>query len=197
MRWNLGGMRFRAVPVKEARSRPDALWWGPMAGKESLNRVVEHTGEFVRDRWGAFRRESPYFQARVWLVAGYLAIVVGTIFLAPPEGEHWRVSAQRLGFGLSFKTAISITNIDNGDLDKVTIEVRGKGIEYDGREVPGVWRTKPINLPEEAEVRILTEHLFNEKGQSPPFALTVATVTLFDEDGEPILSIAPQQVGAN
>ncbi|MCC7112702.1 MAG: hypothetical protein IT382_25650 [Deltaproteobacteria bacterium] len=168
-----------------------------MAAKEQLNRVVEHTGEFVRDRWGAFRRESPYFQARVWLIAGYLAIVGATIILAPPEGEKWQVEAQRLGFGLSFKTVVSITNLDNGDLEGVVVEVRGKGIEFDGKEVPGVWRTKPVNLPEEAEVRILTEHLFDEKGVNPPYALTVSTVTVRDDDGDVLLSVAPRQVGAN
>lgn len=168
-----------------------------MAGKERLNRVMEHSGEWARERWGAFRKESPYFQARVWLVLGYVAIVLATIVLAPPEGEHWRAEAQRLGFGLSFKTVISLTNVDNGDIEGAIVEVRGKGIEFDGREVPGVWRSKPINLPEETEVRILTEHLFDEKGTNPPYALTVATVRVLDDDGEPLLTITPRQVGGS
>lgn len=165
-----------------------------MARKESINAVLEHSGEWARDRWGAFRKESPYFQARVWLVVGYLVIVVATVFLAPPDGDHWLAKAERLGFGLSFKTVIGITNVDNGDLQGVVVEVRGEGVEFDGKKVPGVWRTKPVNLPEETEVRIQTEHLFDAKGASPPYSLSVSSVSVVDGD-EVLVTIAPRQVG--
>lgn len=167
-----------------------------MATKESINAVLEHSGEWARDRWGAFRKESPYFQARVWLIVGYLVIVVATVFLAPPEGVHWLAKAERLGFGLSFKTAIGVTNVDNGDLEGVVIEVRGEGVEFDGKKVPGVWRTKPINLPEEVEVKILTEHLFDAKGLSPPYALSVSTISVIDGK-DVLMTIAPRQLGGS
>ena len=190
-------MRSKAVPVKVAPAPGRSGMFPAMAGKEALNKVMEHSGEWARDRWGAFRKESPYFQARVLLVLAYLVIVVATLVLAPPEGEHWRATAERLGFGLSFKTAIRLTNVDNGDLDRVVVEVRGQGVEFDGRKVPGVWRTKPLDLPEEADVKILTEQLFDAKGTSPPYALTVATVAVIDEDGDVLFSAAPRQVGGD
>ncbi|OGQ24015.1 MAG: hypothetical protein A2138_25310 [Deltaproteobacteria bacterium RBG_16_71_12] len=165
-----------------------------MAAKESLNALLDQSGEWARDRWSAFRKESPYFQARIWLILGYLVIVVATLILAPPEGEHWQAKALRLGFGMSFKTAISLTNIDNGDLEGVVVEVRGEGVEFDGKKVPGVWRSKPLNLPEEAEVRILPEQLFDAKGVSPPYALSVATISIIDDD-DVLVTIAPRQVG--
>ncbi|MCC7070594.1 MAG: hypothetical protein IT383_04685 [Deltaproteobacteria bacterium] len=167
-----------------------------MAAKDSINSVLEHSGEWARDRWGAFRKESPYFQARVWLIVGYVAVVLATVWLAPPEGEHWRATADRLGFGLSFKTAIRVTNIDNGDLEGVVVEVRGEGVEFDGRKVPGVWRTKPLTLPEEVEVTVLTEQLFDAKGASPPYALSVTTVSVID-DGEVLAAIRPRQQGGS
>ncbi len=167
-----------------------------MAAKDSINSVLEHSGEWARDRWGAFRKESPYFQARVWLILGYVAIVAATLWLAPPEGEHWRVKAERLGFGLAFKTAIVVTNVDNGDLDQVVVEVRGEGVEFDGRKVPGVWRTKPLQLPEEAEVTILTEQLFDAKGVPPPYALSVTSVSVID-DGEVLTTVTPRQQGGS
>lgn len=167
-----------------------------MPAKESINAVLEHSGEWARDRWGAFRKESPYFQARLWLILAYLVIVVATVILAPPEGEHWQAKAVRLGFGLSFKTAIAVTNVDNGDLEGVVVEVRGEGVEFDGKKVPGMWRTKPVNLPEEVEVRILPEHLFDAKGVSPPYALSVSTISIID--GKKVLmTMSPRQVGGS
>lgn len=165
-----------------------------MAAKDSINSVLEHSGEWARDRWGAFRKESPYFQARVWLIVGYVAIVVATVWLAPPEGEHWRVKAERLGFGLSFKTVIAVTNVDNGEIDDAVVEVRGEGVEFDGRKVPGVWRTKPLRLPEEVEVTVVTEHLFDAKGVPPPYALSVTSVSIID-DGDVLATIAPRTQG--
>jgi hypothetical protein len=61
------------------------------------------------------------------------------------------------------------------------VEVSGKGIEFDGKEVPGVWRTKPIALLEGLETKIVTEQLFDAKGANPPYTLDVKQLTIFDD----------------
>jgi hypothetical protein len=164
--------------------------------KAALKRRLADARVWLLDRWADFRAESPYFQAKVGLVAGYLVIVVLTLVLAPPSGPSWSIQEERLSFGLSFKTAVQITNFDNGTLKNVVVEVRGVGIEYDGRQVPGVWRTKPLTLKEGVRTAVLTEHLFDERGVSPPMSLNVHLVTIYDDDNDKILERTPTPSGA-
>ncbi|HEY4220281.1 MAG TPA: hypothetical protein VGO62_03045, partial [Myxococcota bacterium] len=71
-----------------------------MGAKESL----QNARDWALDRWADFRAESPYFQAKVGLGAGYVVIVLLTIMLAPPRGAYWTCTQEHLQFGLSSKT---------------------------------------------------------------------------------------------
>lgn len=148
------------------------------------------------ERWGQFRAESPYFQAKVGLVGAYVVVVALTLALAPPDADPWVCREERLSFGLAFKTAVEITNVDNGDLEDVVVEVKGTGIEYDGRRVPGTWRTKPLTLVEGLKTKLLTEQLFDARGVSPPYSLEVDLVTVLDDDNEAVVSLVPDKSGA-
>jgi hypothetical protein len=161
--------------------------------KASLQRRAGEARTWALERWSAFRAESPYFQAKVGLVAAYVVIVLLTVLLAPPKPEPWVCREERIPFGLSFKTAIEITNVTNGDLDDVTVEVRGNGIEFDGKKVPGVWQTKALDLVEGEKAKVLTEQLFDRNGANPPYSLDVETVTIFDDDKKPIVTLHPQK----
>lgn len=151
---------------------------------------------WLLDRWSRFRAESPYFQGKVGLVAAYVVVVVLTLVLAPPEAAPWICREERLSFGLAFKTAIEITNVDNGDIEDAVVEVKGVGIEYDGRKVPGTWRTKPLTLVEGLKTKVLTEQLFDARGVSPPYSLDVELVTIRDEDNAVIVTLQPDKSGA-
>ena len=162
-----------------------------MAVKDVLVERARQARVWAVDRWGAFRAESPYFQGKVGLVALYLVIVALTIVLVPPAGEPWAIRQERISFGLAFKTALEVSNNDSGDLEDVVLEVRGKGIEFDGKEIPGTWRTKPMLLIEGLPTKILTEQLFDAQGLSPPYSLVVDTVTVIDEDKDVLVVLRP------
>ena len=87
-----------------------------MAGQDAAKKA----GLWAKGRWADFRQESPYFQGKVGLAAIYVVIVVLTIFLAPPRGDKWACTEERIPFGLAFKTALIISNLRNGDLDDGT-----------------------------------------------------------------------------
>lgn len=162
-----------------------------MAVKDVLAERARQTRALAVDRWGRFRAESPYFQAKVGLVALYLVVVAVTIALVPPDREPWSVKQERIPFGLAFKTAIEIANFDSGDLNDVVLEVRGMGIEFDGKQTPGTWRTKPMLLIEGLPTKILTEQLFDSKGLSPPYSLVVESVTVVDDDHDVLVVLRP------
>jgi len=54
-----------------------------MVDKAALQTRAREAGPWALERWGAFRAESPYFQAKVGLVGPYCVIVVLTAFLPP------------------------------------------------------------------------------------------------------------------
>lgn len=162
-----------------------------MAVKDALTKSAGKAKLFTRERWQAFRAESPYFQAKVGMVALYVVIVLLTILIAPPSAAPWKVEQKRIPFGLAFKTAVEITNVSNGEIEDAIIEVRGKGIEFDGRQTPGVWKTKPTLLVEGLPTKILTEQLFDSRGLSPPYSLVVDLVTIYDDDKDVLLQISP------
>jgi hypothetical protein len=162
-----------------------------MAVKDALSSNATKAKLFTRERWQAFRAESPYFQAKVGMVALYVVVVLATVLLAPPSAEPWKIEQKRIPFGLAFKTAVEVTNVSNGDLEDVVIEVKGRGIEFDGREIPGTWRTKPLLLLEALPTKVQTEQLFDGKGLSPPYSLVVDTVTVFDDDNDVLIRANP------
>ncbi len=162
-----------------------------MAVKDALTSNASKAKLFTRERWQAFRAESPYFQAKVGMVALYVVVVLATILLAPPSAEPWKIEQKRIPFGLAFKTAIEITNVSNGDIEDGTVEVTGKGIEFDGREIPGTWRTKPMLILEGLPTKIQTEQLLDAKGLSPPYSLVVDSVTVFDDDKDVLIRVNP------
>ena len=162
-----------------------------MAVKDVLVEHARRARVWTVDRWGAFRAESPYFQGKVGLVALYLVVVSLTILLVPPDGEPWAAKQERISFGLAFKTALEVSNFDSGNLEDVVLEVRGKGIEFDGKEIPGIWRTKPMLLIEGRPTKILTEQLFSDIGLNPPYSLVVDTITVIDDDKDVLVVLHP------
>jgi hypothetical protein len=157
-------------------------------------RTAKKSQEWAKGRWGDFRQESPYFQAKVWLVVGYVGVVILTLLIAPPEGDHWVVKQERINFGLTFKTAVAITNVDNGDVEDAVVEVRGKGIEFDGKEIPGTWSTKKITLVEDTTTKVFSEQLSDKNGGIPPYTLQVDYVRILDDDGDVLFEVAPSTI---
>ena len=162
-----------------------------MAVKDVLTSGSKQAQATALEKWQAFRAESPYFQAKVGLVALYAVIVVATLLLAPPSEAPWRAEQKRIPFGLAFKTALEITNVSNGEIEDAVIEVAGKGIEFDGRQIPGVWRTKPMLLVEGLPTQVLTEQLADKGGVPPPYSLVVDRVTIYDDDKDVLVVLHP------
>jgi hypothetical protein len=171
-----------------------------MAARDTLQGTAQEAArasqQWATERWTTFRASSPYFQAKVGLVAAYVVIVALTLLLAPPPPVAWRVRQDRLNFGLSFKTFVEIENGDNGDLEDVVVEVVGKAIEFDGKERPGRWRTKPMALPEGVPTRVFSEQLADERGVAPPYSLVVDSVRVLDGDDTLHSAAVPVAAGA-
>ena len=167
-----------------------------MAAKDALVGKAKDARAWGLERWLAFRAESPFFQAKVALVAAYVVIVVLTLLIAPPRGGKWTAQQDRLPFGLAFKTALIVTNLRNGDLDDVVVEVSGKGIEFDGKQVPGVWHTKPLSMPEQLKTQILPEQLYDDRGINPPYSLVIDSARVLDRKKKLLVELHPKQVSA-
>jgi hypothetical protein len=64
--------------------------------------------------WWDFREESPYFQAKAGLVAGWIVISALTLWWVPPSPPLFRVDVSSHAFGLSDRVTIGIDNVDAG-----------------------------------------------------------------------------------
>jgi hypothetical protein len=138
---------------------------------------------FVRDRWQSFRATSVFFQARVAMVAAWLAISVVTLILAPPPVAPFLVERRDVSFGAADRTEVFILNQDAGDLANVVIEVEGVERDFDGRALPpGRWATKPFALPQGTNRTIATSDLADGSNHSPGYQLDVTVLRIRDGD---------------
>lgn len=162
-----------------------------MPVKDIAKKGVEQGAELARTRWQAFREESPYFQAKVGLVAAWIAVSVLTLILAPPEPVPFIVEQKAISFGLATKTTLIVFNQDGGDLDEAVVEVSGVTVDFDGKQARGTWSTKPIALPEGLKTTLATESFFDRKGLSPGYQLDIDSVRILDDDD--VLFAGPPQ----
>ena len=169
----------------------------PMSDAPKVRAKLRQALLWVQAKWAGFRAESTYTQARVGLVAAWIAVSILTVLIAPPAVQPWRVTQVRLSFGLAFKTALEIENANAGDQHDVTVEVTGRAIEFDGKETPGVWHTDKLDIPQArgAKVRILPEQLKGRKGAPSSYSLIIENVRILDDDGDPLYATRPQTSG--
>jgi hypothetical protein len=163
-----------------------------MSVKDIAKKGVTRSAELARTRWQAFREESPYFQAKVGLVAAWLAVSIATVVLAPPEPVPFVVEQRAISFGLATKTTLIIFNQAGGDLDKAVVEVSGITVDFDGKQTRGRWATKPIALPQGVKTTLATESLFDGENHNPGYQLDVDTVRILD-DGDEVFAGPPQK----
>jgi hypothetical protein len=144
------------------------------AVREKVRETALRSQVLVRDRWRAFRATSSYFQARVAMVAAWIAVSVVTLILAPPPVAPFVVERRDVSFGAADRTEVLIVNQDAGDLDEAVIEVEGVERDFDGRPLPaGRWSTKPFALPQGTKRTVATTDLFGINGQHPGYQLDV------------------------
>lgn len=155
-----------------------------MTAKDLALSKAEQGKNALLDRWRAFREESPYFQAKVGLVAAWAVIALLTILIAPPAPLDFIVEQKMINFGLAEKTTLIIFNQDGGDIDSGVVAVRGTQTDFDGKKTPGAWKTKPIALPQGLKTTLSTESFFDDKGVSPGYQLQIDHVVIFDDDDE-------------
>jgi hypothetical protein len=152
-----------------------------MAGVDVRSGVAK-AGTAVADRWREFREESPYFQAKVALVAAWLVVSVVTVVAVPPPTIPFVVEQQASSFGLSTKTTLIVFNADGGDLVNATVEVSGTVTEFDGKKTPGTFVTRPIVIAEGLKTTLSTEAFLNSKGEHPGYQIHIDHVVIRDED---------------
>jgi hypothetical protein len=153
---------------------------------------VETSKRFAKDRLQDFLAETPYFQAKVALVAAYVVIVLLTILIAPPADESIIITQRRINFGLSFKAAVEVHNLDEGDLEGVIVEAFGRAVEFDGKEKRGAWRTKRMDIFEGDKRVVLTEQLFDNEGVPAAYSLIPERVRIIDDDGDLLFDMVPR-----
>jgi len=135
-------------------------------------------------RWQAFREESPYFQAKVGLVAAWAVVAILTVFIAPPSPIPFVIEQKSMSFGLSAKTTLTIFNQNAGNLEDATVEITGATIDFDDKELPGSWRTKKMVIPEGLKTTLSTESFFDKSGISPGHNLRIVNVRVLDDDDD-------------
>lgn len=161
-----------------------------MSVKDTALDKLEQGRGAVLERWRTFREESPYFQAKVGLVAAWLLISVVTIVLVPPAPHPFLVETKMLNFGLAEKTTLIIMNQAGGDLDAGVVEVSGTMTDFDGKKTPGRWATKVIAIPQGLKTTLSTESFFDAKGLNPGYQLQIDRVVIKD-DGDEVWSGPP------
>ena len=159
---------------------------------EKANALSKQGKEALLDRWRAFREESPYFQAKVGLIAGWVLITVLTIIIAPPAPVEFIVEQKMINFGLAEKTTLIIFNQAGGDIDDGVVVVRGMQTDFDGKKAAGTWKSKTIAIPQGLKTTLSTESLFDDKGVNPGYQLQIENVTILD-DGDEAWSGVPGQ----
>ncbi len=202
------GLSQRASTRNARRTRPSATLDGSSLGRycgsvdfAGLSKSALRVGEDASLRAASWAGEQvdelkgrgPFFQAKLALAVGYGVIALLTLLLVAPAHADWQVNQQRISFGMTFRTAVVVKNNDGGDLNAARVEVRGHGIEFDGKEVPGVWRSKKLDLPEGGQAKLVSEQLFDKDNRSPPYAFVATEVVVFDDDGDErvTLPVAP------
>jgi hypothetical protein len=155
-----------------------------MSAKDTALEKANQGREALLDRWRAFREESPYFQAKVGLVAAWLIIAVLTVLIAPPAPIDFVVEQKQLSFGLAERTTLIIFNQAGGDLDTAVVEVYGTQTDFDGRKAAGKWRTKTIAIPQGLKTTLSTESFFDDKGINPGYQLQIDRVIILDDGDE-------------
>lgn len=153
-----------------------------MAGVDVVRTGVAKVGSAVSDRWRAFREESPYFQAKVGLVAGWIVVSIATVLVVPPATDPFVVEQLASNFGLSTKTSLIIFNADGGDMVNATVEISGTVTEFDGRKSPGTYRTRPIAIAEGLKTTLSTESFINTNGDHPGYQMHIDRVVIRDDD---------------
>lgn len=149
---------------------------------QAAKRTAQQGQRALLERWQAFREESPYFQAKVGLVAGWIVIALLTIVLAPPPDIEFVVEQKKISFGLAEKPALIIDNRAGGDLDEGSVEVRGTQTDFDGKTKSGTWRTKSLLIVEGVKTTLSTESFFDEQGLQPGYQLHIDYVVIRDDD---------------
>jgi hypothetical protein len=165
-----------------------------MSVKDIAKKGLAQGTELARTRTQAFREESPYFQAKVALVAAWLAISVATLVVAPPELAPFIVEQKAINFGLANKTTLIVFNQDGAELEQAVVEVSGVTVDFDGRRTRGTWATRPIALPRGLKTTLATESFFDGKGISPGYQLDINQVRILDR-GDAIFAGPPTKPG--
>ncbi|MDP2340732.1 MAG: hypothetical protein Q8O67_07235 [Deltaproteobacteria bacterium] len=165
------------------------------AAKETALATAGEGKELLIGRWRRFREESPYFQAKVALVLGWLVISIFTALVAPPPPETFIVETKMLNFGLAEKTTLIIFNQAGGDLDTAAVEVTGTMTDFDGKKTPGKWATKVIAIPQGLKTTLSTESFFDAKGVNPGYQLLIDVVVIKD-DGDEVWRGPPRTAAA-
>jgi len=153
-----------------------------MAGVDVVRSGVAKAGTAVADRWREFREASPYFQAKVGLVAAWVVVGVVTVVVVPPPTTPFVVEQQVSSFGLSTRTTLIVFNADGGDLVNATVEVKSTVTEFDGKKTPGTFVTRPIVIAEGLKTTLSTEAFLNSKGERPGYQIHIDHVVIRDDD---------------
>lgn len=149
-----------------------------MAAKELFIERSLQVWQMLLDRWSDFREQSPYFQAKVALVTGWVVVTLLTVVLVPPSPATFVVEQRMISFGLAEKTAVMIFNRAGGDIPDGVVQVRGTMTDFDGKKTQGIWTTKGIPILQGVKTTLATESFFDPKGFNPAYQLQIDHIVI-------------------
>jgi hypothetical protein len=144
-----------------------------------------------------FKEQTPYFKARVGVVAAYVVAVLLTVVMVPPPVERNALDAVikvgSISFGSREKTYVDITNNSKNRWEEATVVIAGTGIR-NGTAVTGTWTMSERWRP--AESRKLTPEMFKDRdGLRPELDVKITTVSLTVEGVTVVKDLTVQKSG--
>ena len=171
-----------------------------MAGGDVKERLMDTADEvrqalsrFVED----FKERTPFFKARLAVVAGYVVLVVLSLVLLPPAGEYnplgAKVKVSSISFGSREKTFVELSNESDDRWEDATITIAGTCIR-NGTPIRGVWTTSQRFRPGETR-QLLPEKFKDAKGFRPELDVKVEKVTIQVGDIRYVKDLTPKKGG--
>lgn len=148
----------------------------------------EATLNFLDD----FRRQTPYFKARVGVIAGFVFLVLMTLIIAPAPATPNPCDVRVVATDLSWKMVIEVSNESGSDFEALKVVVHGVQTTPDGSTKSGTWETEARRLGEDKKLLIEAKHLHSSTGERPHIDFKPRRVDVYCEDGVTRTEVVPR-----
>lgn len=139
-----------------------------------------------------FKRQTPYFKARVGVVSGFAFLILFTFIIAPAPGVPDPCKVKVVATDLAWKMVVEVINESGSDHEQLQVVVHGTQESSEGVVQSGTWRTKKRRLSEDKRLLLDAKHLKDKKGDPPNLDFRPSSVEVHCEDGVFRTNVTPR-----